>query len=51
MHRVIDVDTTNNELKTQGDNPDTNRVPIKGVEEDITKDQYIGKIVEDESYW
>ena len=53
MHRVIDIDFDEDDndveimtVTTQGDNNDS---VIENVEEDITKAQYVGKIVEEAS--
>ncbi len=45
MHRVVSVDDSG--LTTQGD---ANAFSIDGLEEDISADQYVGKVVEGESH-
>ncbi len=46
MHRVVSVDSEDG-LTTKGDNNDFS---IDGLEEDITEDMYIGKVVEEVSH-
>src|SRR5215212_2809004 len=47
MHRVVDVDTYEDNTRTLTTQGDYNDIVIEGVEEDITVEQYVGKIVED----
>lgn len=50
MHRIVDVDTNDEgltvDVETQGDNNDSS---IEGVEDNIDKDMYLGKVVEPRS--